>query len=220
MWTRPEVTSGIRIDSTRLARLGGYYQASENRMAAPLVPAPDESAIITVTDGLPDEFYLPIDSLRFGADDRDIQFTFVPGSDGEATALLWSRGGGPDRNLPRVSPLPSQRPPAPDPDPALTRRIVESLAALQQSGEAFAAAPSVTPGAKRAFARGIGSRLQGMETPVYLGEENVANRGIRRHGSDVARVRYYAVRLTAGPRYVLAHVTAEGTVADFDIVDR
>jgi len=78
----------------------------------------------------------------------------------------------------------------------------------------------VTAAAKQAFADGIGSRLEGMETPVYLGEENVAGRGIRRHGSDVARVRYYAVRLRAGPRYVLAHLTADGTVADFDIVDR
>lgn len=220
MWTRPMVTSGIPIDSTRLAQLGGYYEASENRMAAALVPALDGSGIITLTDGLPDEFYLPIDSLRFGADDRDIQFTFVPGAEGEATAMLWRRGGGPERNLPRVAPLPSQRRAAPDPDAALTRRIVESLAALQQSSGAFAAAPGVTAGAKRAFAGGIGSRLEGMETPVYLGEENVAGRGIRRHGSDVARVRYYAVPVKAGRRYVLAHLTADGTVADFNIVDR
>ena len=220
MWTRPAVTSGIRIDSTRLAQLGGYYQASENRMAAALVPAPDESAIITLTDGLPDEFYLPIDSLRFGSDERDIYFTFVPGADGEATAMLWRRGGGPEQRLPRVAPLPSHRRATPDPDPALSRRIVESLAALRQSSGAFADAPGVTAGAKQAFAKGIGSRLEGMKTPVYLGEENVAGRGIRRHGSAVARVRYYAIQVKAGPRYVLAHLTADGTIADLDIVDR
>ena len=59
-----------------------------------------------------------------------------------------------------------------------------------------------------------------MKTPVYLGEDNVAGRGIRRHGSAVARVRYYAVQVKAGPRFVLAHLTADGTLADRDIGDR
>jgi len=44
--------------------------------------------------------------------------------------------------------------------------------------------------------------------------------GIRRHGSDVARVRYYRITTTAGQRYLLVHLTADGTVTDFDVVER
>jgi hypothetical protein len=55
---------------------------------------------------------------------------------------------------------------------------------------------------------------------TYLGQEDVTGRGIRRHGSGVTRVRYYRLKTAAGPRFLLVHLTAEGTVTDTDVVDR
>jgi len=54
---------------------------------------------------------------------------------------------------------------------------------------------------------------------TYLGLEEVADRGIRRHGGKVARVRYHRVTTNAGQRYLLVHLTAEGNVTDFDVVE-
>jgi hypothetical protein len=55
---------------------------------------------------------------------------------------------------------------------------------------------------------------------TYLGLEDVSGRGIRRHGGNVARVRYYQVTTTAGQRYLFVHLTADGIVTDFDVVER
>ena len=54
----------------------------------------------------------------------------------------------------------------------------------------------------------------------YLGVEDVSGRGIRRHGSEVARVRYYRFTTTAGQRYLLVHLTTDGAITDFDVVER
>jgi hypothetical protein len=57
-------------------------------------------------------------------------------------------------------------------------------------------------------------------TMAYLGQEDVSGRGIRRHGGEVARVRLYRLQTPAGPRYLLAHLTAAGAVTDYDVVER
>ena len=36
----------------------------------------------------------------------------------------------------------------------------------------------------------------------------------------MARVRYSRITTTAGKRYLLVHLTADGTVTDFDVVER
>jgi hypothetical protein len=56
---------------------------------------------------------------------------------------------------------------------------------------------------------------------TYLGEENVAGRGIHRHGSALARVRLYRLPPKDGQdRYLLVHLTADGLVADQDPAPR
>ena len=59
-----------------------------------------------------------------------------------------------------------------------------------------------------------------MEALRYIGEEDVAGRGIQRHGSDVARVRFYRLGGAAGTHYLLVYLTAEGLVTDIDRVAR
>ena len=83
----------------------------------------------------------------------------------------------------------------------------------------LANATDVTAGAKRVFARGTAG-LADVVNATYLGEEDVAGRGIRRHGSDVSRVRLYRMRTQRGERWLMVHLTAEGAVTDYDILLR
>ncbi|MGH7615183.1 MAG: serine hydrolase, partial [Gemmatimonadales bacterium] len=138
------------------------------------------------------------------------------------TGVVWRAGEGPprERTVARVGPLPSSRTPIPDPDSALTTRIVAALQAIRQGGTTLANAPNITPGTKQDFAGGIGSALDGLGALTYLGLEDVSGRGIRRHGGSVAQVRYYRVTSNAGQRYLFVHLTAEGSVTDFDVVER
>ena len=131
----------------------------------------------------------------------------------------WS-GASPERRAPRVAPLPSALQPIADPDPALTKRISAALDALRQGGDALASAADVTPGAKQNFGRGPNAALGDAQTAVYLGEEDLAGRLVHRHGGEVARVRMYRMRTPAGPRYLFVHLTATGSVTDYDIVQR
>jgi len=78
----------------------------------------------------------------------------------------------------------------------------------------------VTAGAKKDFAGGSGRALDGLGALSYLGQEDVTDRGIRRHGGQVTRVRLYRVTTTAGPRYLLVHLTTAGSVTDYDVVER
>ncbi|HKP15843.1 MAG TPA: hypothetical protein VJT85_07260, partial [Gemmatimonadaceae bacterium] len=84
-------------------------------------------------------------------------------------------------------------------------------------GATLAAAADVTPGARNDFQRGDPS-LADFATATYLGEEDVAGRGIRRHGGEVARVRLYRLETERGDRYLMVHVTPAGTVTDYDIL--
>jgi hypothetical protein len=108
----------------------------------------------------------------------------------------------------------------PDPDSALTRGIGATLAALSQGANPGPQAARLTPGAQRDFAGFPHTALEGLDALRYVGEEDVAGRGLHRHGGDVARVRTYRVTTKAGPRFLLVHLTADGVVTDYDVVDR
>jgi CubicO group peptidase (beta-lactamase class C family) len=214
----PAVVRGVPVTAGRLARYAGYYEAAENLMIT-LVPDERGTGLETLVDGLPDEAFLAADSTRFGSDERQVWLTFPPA--GAVDQVVGRSGSEPrERAMPRIAPLPSAVTPAPDPDPALTGRIGSALKALRQGGAALADAPGFTAGAKRDFRGGVGSMLDGTEALSYVGDEDVAGRGLRRHGGDVARVRYYRFTAGAGQRYLFVHLTAGGLVTDYDVVDR
>lgn len=217
----PAVVRAAGIKPARLARYAGYYELRENQMVS-LVPNRNGSGLETLEDGLPDEEFLGVDSVRFGSTERGVRIAFTVDSQGAVTGVVWRVGEGPpgERPVARVAPLPSSQTPAPDPDPALTTRIVAALQAMRQGGTALADAPDIPSGTKQDFAAGIGLALDGLAALTWLGLEDVSGRGIHRHGSDVARVRYYRVTTNAGQRYLLVHVTAEGSITDFDVVAR
>ena len=217
--TVPSATTAVRIDRGRLRKFAGYYEASENNMV-PLVANPDGSGMQVLVDGLPDEKLLAIDSTTFGSNERAFRLRFTADARGTVTGATIRPGEQREVRAPRVAPLPSSLQPQADPDPALATRISAALAAIHQGGDALAKAPDVTPGAKKDFAGGANAALGSATTATYLGEDDVTGRGIRRHGGEVARVRLYRLQTEAGPRYLLAYLTAAGTVTDYDVVAR
>jgi CubicO group peptidase (beta-lactamase class C family) len=218
--TPPAVVQAAVVDSGLLATYAGWYELQENQMIS-LVPSGARTGLETLTDGFPDETFLAIDSLRFGSDERSVRIAFAKDSAGAVTGLVWRLGEGSpgERIVGRVVPLPSTRTPVADPDSALSMRTLAAVRALDHGGSALASAPDIPPRTKADFSGGTGA-LDGLTPPIYLGDEDVSGRGIHRHGSDVARVRYYRVSTKAGPGYLLVHLTAQGSVADYDLVDR
>lgn len=204
---------------SRIARYAGYYEAAENNMVA-LVPSADGLALQILVDGLPDERLVPLDSVRFGSAERAFRLTFLLDPGGAVTGVVLRPGEPREHRAPRVVPLPSTVVATPDPDAALTRRIVAAVQAIHVGGAALATAADVSPGAKADFGTGTRTELDGMSGLAYLGQENVAGRGIRRHGGGVTRILYYRLTTAAGPRFLLVHLTAEGAVTDTDVVDR
>ena len=215
----PSATTAVRIDRGRLRKFAGYYEASENNMV-PLVANPDGSGMQVLVDGLPDEKLLAIDSTTFGSNERAFRLRFTADARGTVTGATIRPGEQREVRAPRVAPLPSSLQPHADPDPALATRVSAAIAAIHQGGDALANAPDVTPGAKKDFAGGANAALGSATTATYLGEDDVTGRGIRRHGGEVARVRLYRLQTEAGPRYLLAYLTAAGAVTDYDVVAR
>jgi hypothetical protein len=173
-----------------------------------------------LVDGLPDETLLAMDSTSFGSNERPFRVTFIVDPRGTVTGVTLRPGEPREGRAARVAPMPSALQPQVDRDPALAARILSALDAMRRGGEALASAADVTPGAKQDFRTGSNPALGAAATATYLGEEDVAGRSIRRHGGEVARVRLYRIQTEAGPRYLLVHLTAAGTVTDYDVVDR
>jgi hypothetical protein len=215
----PAATVPARIDASRLAKYGGYFEASENNMLA-LAANPDGSGMQALADGLPDENLLAMDSTSFGSSERAFRVTFTTDGSGAVTGVTLSPGGPRERRAPRVAPLPSTLAPHADPDPALAARISAALGAMRDGGAALTSAADVTPGAKQDFGSAGNAALADAALAVYLGEEDVAGRGIRRHRGEVSRVRLYRMRTKNGERYLMVHLTAEGAVTDYDILLR
>ena len=204
---------------SRIARYAGYYEAAENNMVA-LVPSADGLALQILVDGLPDERLMPLDSTRFGSVERAFRLTFVVDAGSVVTGVVLRPGEPREHLAARVVPLPSTVTATPDPDASLTRRILAAVQAIHVGGAELTQATDVAPGARADFGTGTRTELDGMGDLSYLGQEDVTGRGIRRHGGVVTRIRYYRLKTAAGPRFLLVHLTAEGTLTDYDVVDR
>ncbi|MFL5608380.1 MAG: serine hydrolase domain-containing protein [Gemmatimonadaceae bacterium] len=215
----PAATVAAQIDPKRLAAYAGYYEAQENDMVA-LAANPDGSGMQILSDGRPAENLLAMDSVRFGSSERPFRVVFATDAGGVVTGATWAAGEPHERRIPRVAPLPSALQPHTDPDQALGARIATALAALRDGGAALSAAADVTTGAKHDFGRGSNAVLDAAAHATYLGDVDLAERGIRRHGGEVARVRLYRMQTQNGDRYLMVHLTAEGQVTDYDVVLR
>ena len=214
----PAATRGRPVPAAVL-RYAGYFEVAENQMLV-LAPNADTTGLETIVSGLPDESFLALDSLTFGSSERNLRLGFNAGAEARVTAMRLRLGDPRERVVPRVAPLPSTVTPGADPDPALTARIAAALQAVHQGGAALRDAAGITAGAKRDFSGGGDQALEGIGALTYIGTEDVSGRGIHRHDSEVARVRYYACTTAAGRRYVLIHLAPADLLTDYDVVDR
>jgi hypothetical protein len=194
----------------------GRYEFVNNQM---LTFATDRGRLLTMADSLPDEEFLPGADNRFHSAHQDVQINFIKDGDGKVSGFLW-KADGKERKVPRIGPLFHSLKPQSDPDPSRTEKVVAVLKALGQGGQAITDSPALTPGARADFGTGGTSRdLADIQSVIFLAEQDVAVRKIERHKSDVSRVIHYRLVKDKGDRFLLVHVTADGLITDYDIVE-
>jgi hypothetical protein len=194
----------------------GRYEFANNQM---LTFGASNGRLLTLVDGLPDEEFVPQADKLFHSAHQDIQITFIKDGVGKVSGLLW-KADGKERKVPRIGPLFHSLKPQTDPDPGRTEKVIAALKAIGQGGTAIADSPVLTTGARADFGTGGTSRdLADMRSVTFLAEQDVADRKIERHRGDVSRVLHYRLAKDKGDQFVLVHVTADGLITDFDIVE-
>lgn len=202
------------VDGKTLDAYAGRYEFANNRMLTFVV---DRGRLFTEVGGFADEEFVPETATRFVSAERGAQVTFTKDSDGEVNGFEWKENAG-ERKVPRIGPLVRALKPGADPDPSRTRAVEAALKALAQGGKTVEAAPGLTPGARKDFAGGTPA-LASIKSLSFVFAQDVRGRGIERHESKVASVLYYKLVTDKAIRYVLVHLTAEGLVTDYDVVD-
>jgi Beta-lactamase class C and other penicillin binding proteins len=211
----PPVANSVPIPAERLRSITGRYERSNNNM---MTIGAMNGRLFVISDGLPDEEFVPASGDQFQSVDRDLRLGFVRDATGAVGRLTWTMGGT-TRTAPRVGPLVSTLIRQADPDPALTARVDAALRAMAQGGAAVASAPALTAGAQRDFSRmGPWPVAAGYRSVAFIASESVAGRGLERHGHPVDRIAYYTLTTDSGQRALMVHVTSDGLITDFDDV--
>ncbi|WP_345245434.1 serine hydrolase domain-containing protein [Nibrella saemangeumensis] len=211
----PAKPTAIRINPSELLAFEGRYELFNNQMIT-FVAGKDR--LVTLSDGFPDEEFVPETPTQFVSTDRNVQVTFIPGEKGEMREVIWKNGRG-ERKAPRIGPLLHTLKPGADPDPARTRQIETALKAISQGGTTLEKTSGITPGARKDFAGGT-RELTGLKSLTYIHAENTTGRGIERHQSPVDQVIAYKLQTGTGQRYAIVHLTPDGQVTDYDVVDK
>jgi CubicO group peptidase (beta-lactamase class C family) len=211
----PHAHRPVPADPALLAACAGRYEFYNNVLLT--VTAGKEGLLGQLPWGEADD-YLPIAANTFWQPEDGIQLTVLKNAAGEITGLRVHHDDGGEHVAGRIGPLVHTVLPQPDPDPALTRQIETALKAAEQGADAIAQVPGFAPGARRDFmAAGVG--FSGLQSISYIGTFDVSGRGIERHGSPVASVRYYALNPGMATRYMLVYLTADHLMTDEDPVD-
>ena len=202
----------VRLRPAQLDAVAGYY----NAYGSQLLKVMREDAWLLLDDGggVNNEF-LPVSATRFVAEEADRAFTVTQDVRGAVTAATL-RLGKDDLPVQRIGPLARTLRPQPDPDPDRTRKIEAVLMAFAKGGKPVEEVPLLAPQARQDYARGPAPELAGIQGITYVAEQDVAARGIERHGAKVSRVLYYRLLADRGTRYVLVYLTADGLVTDQD----
>lgn len=214
-YTTTAKRTAANVDVKALTAYEGRYEFANNRMITFMASG---DRLVTVADGFADEEFVPETATRFVSADRDAYLTFVPNATGEVVELVWKQGQD-ERKIPRIGPLFHALTPASDPDPARTRLIETALAAMAEGGKSLAEMPGISPGAKKDFAGGGGASVA-HTTITFLKAESVAGRGIERHEGRVDQILHYKLAGGATPHYVIVHLTPDGLVTDYDVVEK
>lgn len=207
--------NGVAVNPKTLTAYEGRYEFSNNRM---ITFVADKNRLYTLVDGLFDEEFVPESDTRFASTDRDAYITFSPDAKGNVTEFVWTNEKE-ERKIARIGPLFRNMTAKPDPDPARTRQIETVLKSIAQRNKSLDDVVGLSAGAKHDFAGGV-RELAGLKSITFIGLEDVKGRGIERHGSPVAQIRHYKLLNEKGQHWAIIHVTADGLVTDYDIVEQ
>ena len=161
----------------------------------------------------------PVSSETFFYTQRNAQIAFLRDQDGEVTGILWKENGH-ERKLPRVGPFIHSLHAEADPDPAFTESVRGVLVALSEGVRLDTKTPGLAPGAWKDYtSSGPVHGLVGIRSLDYIASQDVAGRGIERHGGVVSRIIYYKLTTNRRSEYLMVYLTSDGLVTDFDYVD-
>jgi hypothetical protein len=197
--------------------LGGRYEIRYHQVAT---FAARDGRLYSYVDGREDEEFVPVGADRFTRSDGGETFHFRRDASRRVVGASVTDPYG-TRDVPRVGPLAiaTAFSGVRDPDPSRTQRLAALLRALAE-GKSDAQAAALAPGALRDFGRERWNEIAGITGVSFVGEEDVGERGITRHGGAVARMVYLKVTVGGAPQYVLAYLTKEGLVTDLELVAR
>ena len=123
--------------------------------------------------------------------------------------------------VPRIGPLFHSLKPQTDPDPARTEKVVAALKALEpREGRRSPISPLLTSGARERL-RGRSRHGPGRPAIAPSSSRNRTSsaRKIERHKGEVSRILHYRLVTDKADRGLLIHLTADGTITDYDIVE-
>ena len=78
----------------------------------------------------------------------------------------------------------------------------------------------LAPGARAALGGTPQPELSGVSGLTYLSAEDVTGRLIERYGGAVAKVLFYRLETPRGTRGLMVHVTSDGLITDYDLVEK
>ncbi len=212
----PSKHTSVELAEHRLDRYTGRYEFENNQM---ITFIKKNGHLCVLLDGIPDEDLLAEAEDRFFLSQRDVHVTFLTDRDGGVKGFLW-KDKGKEKKVPRIGPLFHSLKPQTDPDPARTETVFKALKALQAGGKDVADSPLLTPGARKDFgSAGTRDDLRGMKALVFLAERDVSDQAIERHEKGVHRILHYRLVTDDADRYLLAHLTTDGLMTDYDIVE-
>jgi CubicO group peptidase (beta-lactamase class C family) len=196
-------------------QLTGRYELAMNQMIAFTGEA---GRLYLLIGGHADEEFVLVDADHIASTERPIRFGIVRDTSHSILGLTLSQGPM-TRNIPRIGPLFRDMPPSSPSDPAVDSRIETVLRAVTAGGTALTSVTGITDGFRRDYAGTPWAPTRGLKSLAYVGTQSVAGRNIARHGAAVARVMYYRMTMDASTRLLLVHLTADGAITDFDVVD-
>ena len=204
----------VHLRPTRLDSCTGYYNAYGSQL---LKVTRDKSGLLLDDGGGLNNEFMPLSDTRFIVEEADWGFNVSRNVQGDVPSALL-RLGKDEMVVQRIGPLARTVTPRSDPDMALTEKIETVLKAFAQGGQAVQNAPQLAPQARKDYSSGPTWELTGMQSIAYLSTQDVATKGIERHGARVSRVLYYKLLTNREVRFVLVYLTTDGLVTDQDVV--
>jgi CubicO group peptidase (beta-lactamase class C family) len=206
----------VVLSRERVDEIAGHYEFANNQMIAFVNQA---GRLFTMTAGHPDEEYVFVDADHFASTERPARYGVVRDASGRVVGLSLSQGTM-TRAISRIGPLFKDMVTQPSPDASLDARVATVLRAVAAGGPSVASVQGVTDGFRHDY--GVAPwwpPARGFTSLQYVGAQNVEGRNIERHGAKIARVVYYRMVAGDGPALLLVHLTADGNITDFDVVD-